>query len=443
MKLTTTSIQSSKLKNIVINMRVLLVEPNFPIPPKSKNHKNFLPIGLLKLAKMHMLKGNEVKLIRGNLSPKEIRKVGNNSWYIPDEILITTLFTYWKKYVVECVKHYDNLFPSAKIVLGGIYASLMPEDCKKIPGVDEVWKGVVPEAETCFQAYELVEGNPKPNPKAIDYQIIQTTRGCNRKCNFCGTWKIEPIFTAKKSIREEISKKKIVFYDNNIAMNPYFENILDELIELKRERKIIWCESQSGFDGRELLKKPNLARKIKLAGFINPRIAWDGKLTEAHDIKKQIEILLDGGYKRKDIFVFMLYNWEIPFDEMEKKRIRCYDWGVQIADCRYRPLDFTYDEFNSRIIGQSNKDYYIHEKAGWTDALVKQFRKNVRRQNICVRHGFPFYSKQFETMSIPKEKILKILNEISELKTSSEKKKYLLREKVEFWFPSEITYPMH
>ena len=30
--------------------RVLLVEPNFPIPNKSRNHSNFLPIGLLKIA---------------------------------------------------------------------------------------------------------------------------------------------------------------------------------------------------------------------------------------------------------------------------------------------------------------------------------------------------------------------------------------------------------
>jgi len=28
-------------------------------------------------------------------------------------------------------------------------------------------------------------------------------------------------------------------------------------------------------------------------------------------------------------------------------------------------------------------NYFIHPK--WTDAEVKQFRKNVRRQNICVR----------------------------------------------------------
>lgn len=43
---------------------VLLVEPNFPIPSKSRNHKNFLPIGLLKIAGYFKSKSVEVKLIR-------------------------------------------------------------------------------------------------------------------------------------------------------------------------------------------------------------------------------------------------------------------------------------------------------------------------------------------------------------------------------------------
>ena len=43
---------------------VLLVEPDFPIPHKSRNHKNFLPIGLLKLAAYLRTKSIEIKLIR-------------------------------------------------------------------------------------------------------------------------------------------------------------------------------------------------------------------------------------------------------------------------------------------------------------------------------------------------------------------------------------------
>ena len=40
--------------------KVLLVEPNFPIPAKSRNHSNFLPIGLLKIASYLRSKSIEV-----------------------------------------------------------------------------------------------------------------------------------------------------------------------------------------------------------------------------------------------------------------------------------------------------------------------------------------------------------------------------------------------
>ncbi|MFO7881967.1 MAG: hypothetical protein R6U52_05475 [Kosmotogaceae bacterium] len=419
-------------------MKILLVEPKFPVPPKSKNHKDFLPIGLLKLGSMYKASGHRVKLVRGELTKKEILKIGSGRWYVPDEIKITSLFTYWKEHVENCVRHYRNLYPSLKITVGGIYASLMPDDCKRICGVDNVWVGIHPEAEKYEPAYELIEQNPHP----LDYQIIHSSRGCPRQCDFCGTWKIEPSFTFKSSIKDEIFKKKVVFYDNNLFMNRNIDDILDELIELKKSGKIRWCESQSGFDGRILLKKPKLANKIKQAGFKSPRIAWDDSFEEANNVKKQIDILLKAGYHRKEIFVFMIYNWDIGFTEMEKKRVKCFKWDVQIADCRNRPLDRTEDNYNPRAYknGQTEEDYHIHKEAGWTDSLVRQFRKNIRRQNICVRQGFQFYSKDLERMTISKVKIQSMMIHIERIHTKREKKKYLKKMEIDYWFPDEVTY---
>ena len=226
-------------------------------------------------------------------------------------------------------------------------------------------------------------------------------------------------------------------------MNSNIDNILNELIELKQSGEIKWCESQSGFDGRILLKKPELAIKIKHAGFKYPRIAWDGSLEEANNVKRQIDLLLKAGYHRKQIFVFMIYNWYIGFAEMEKKRIKCFRWCVQIADCRNRPLDRTDDNYNPRAYkkGQTEEDYHIHKETGWTDSLVRQFRKNIRRQNICVRHGFSFYSKDLERMTISKEKIIKIMNHVEELGIKREKKKYLKKIGINYWFPDEVTHP--
>ena len=54
---------------------VLLVEPNFPIPNKSRNHSNFLPIGLLKIAAYLKSKNINVELIRFEENQNEDEKI--------------------------------------------------------------------------------------------------------------------------------------------------------------------------------------------------------------------------------------------------------------------------------------------------------------------------------------------------------------------------------
>ncbi len=413
--------------------KILLIEPDFPIPSKSKNHKNFLPIGLLKIASYLRENNNQIKLVRGE--PKNQEDLTKLKNFNPDEIWITSLFTYWAKYVKNSVQFYKNIFPKSKVIVGGIFASLLPEEkVKEYTGCDEVHQGVFPEAEKYSPAYDLIE-NSNPNP--VDYQIIHASRGCKRKCTFCGTWKIEPKFLPEKSITSKIKQKKIVFYDNNLLMNQHIEGILKELAELKKGKKISWCESQSGFDGRVLFKKPRIAKLIKNAGFRYPRIAWDWKYDEFHKIKKQIDLFIDAGYHFEEIYLFVIYNWDISFEEMEKKRIKCFEWKVQIADCRYRPLNQLYDNYVPVIKGQTSEDYYIHSKAGWNDFLIKQFRRNVRQQNICVRQGFPFYSKYFERKKVGRE----VTRKVKEFENINDKIRFMESIGADYWFPDKIRYP--
>lgn len=376
---------------------ILLIEPNFPIPKKSRNHKDFLPIGLLKLASYFKYKGINVNLSRLD---EDFQSNFDHFDFNPDLILITSLFTYWAKYVKDAVNFCKTAFPGTRIVVGGVYASLMPDDCKNFTGCDEVYVGICDEAESCLPDYSLVD---------VDYQIIHSSRGCIRKCPCCGVYEIEPKFTYKKSIKSEITKRKIIFYDNNLLANPFIEKILEELVELKKNRTILNCESQSGFDGRILIANPNLGRLLKKANFINPKIAWDGEYSEADNIKKQIDILVSSGYNYKEISVFMLFNHDLSFEEMEKKRIKCWKWNVQISDCRFRPLDLNYDNYNPYTKKpQSRKDYYIHP--GWSDKLVRTFRSNIRKQNICVRQDIRYYSADIERKRISKEDATKYKN---------------------------------
>lgn len=405
-------------RQLPLNPRsVLLVEPWFPIPNKSRLHKNFIPIGLLKLAAYYRNAGADVRLVRGEVPESHI---GMH----PDTVLVTSLFTYWSGHVIRSVTYYKRLFPKAEIIVGGIYASLMPEHCKRETRCDRVFVGVHEEAEQCRPAYDLLDDK-------VDFQVLHASRGCTRRCRFCGVWRIEREFKPKPSIKDEVIRPNLVFYDNNLLANPFIENILTELIELRSNSRVNWCESQSGFDGRILQEQPHLATLLKEAGFRYPRIAWDHAYSEYRAIERQIDILTNAGYKPRDVFVFILYNYELPFEELERKRVKCWEWRVQIADCRYRPLDQEYDRYNPCKKAQDASAYYIHPN--WIDRLIREFRRNIRRQNICVRYRLPFYSKALERKWVHKDLAARVRN----LGDRHEIVRLLSAEGVDYWFPDQ------
>ena len=98
----------------------------------------------------------------------------------------------------------------------------------------------------------------------------------------------------------------------------------------------------------------------------------------------------------------MIYNYELTYEEMEKKRVKCAEWGVQITDCRYRPLNQTFDHYSPhKTKGQTEKDYHIHKESEWTDSKVRKFRRNIRRHNICMRHEVDYHSTLLERKKVP------------------------------------------
>ena len=354
-----------------LRMRVLLVEPAFPIPDKSRNHSHFLPLGLLKIGTYHRNLGDRVHLVRGN------RKCG----FTPDRVLITSLFTYWSHAVHEAAAFYHHAYPSARIEIGGIYASLLPRHCKRHSPFAVVRRGLYRRgaAERAVPDYSLL-------PEPLDYQIIHTSRGCTRRCAFCGTWRIEPTFTCKPTILPEIRKPRLVFYDNNLLANPHIDDILRELATHRPPKhRHLFCESQSGFDLR--LLTPERARLLRAASFENPRIAWDGAYKTWPHVRRAVRNLKAAGYGRKDIHVFMLYNHALSYHEMRMKLDACRRWKVRVVDCRYRPLTCTEDNYQPGPKGQDPGAYYIHP--GWTDRQVRAFRRAVRHQNIAILLDLP------------------------------------------------------
>lgn len=379
--------------------RVLLIDPAFPIANKSRNHKDLLPVGLLKISTYLKSKNIQTTLIRLNNDENFEDDLLD---FNPNLVMITSVFTYWFKEVEEAVNYSKRILPNVPVIVGGILASLLPEVCNDKLKCDYVQQGVIECAEHQKPDYSLLENNGED----INFQIIHSSRGCERGCKFCGVNKIEPKFHGFSSIEDEIIRKNLVFYDNNLLRNPHVEDLLNELIRLRNEKKITKCESQSGFDGRILRKNPNLAKLLKEANFKDPKIAWDGPYRQYKKRKEEIDVLINAGYNPKEIAVFMLYNHELSYNELEKKRALCFEWGVQISDCRFRPLDGLTDGYNPHKRKQENDEYFIHKN--WSDQEVRQFRRNVRRHNICIRHSMSYHSRKAELKKISKEDSMKI-----------------------------------
>lgn len=394
---------------------LLFVQPEFPTPGKSINHANFLPIGLLKLISYYRGKGffiDDSQLVRGNSDDID---------FYPKKIYITTLFTYWYQYVKETIEFYNDRFPEAEIYVGGILASLIPEKIKEISNKVTVHQGLDIEVEDFVYKngtnYDIVD---KYN---VDYIIVHAMRGCIRNCSFCGTWRIEkrhdyPVeevinYIQKCSMSGKIEKRKVIFYDNNFLAHKDVTELLQKLKELKINKKNYRYESQSGFDGRILLENKELGKMLYEARFERPKIAWDSRFKDWENIEKQIEILHKAGYAKKEISVFMLYNWEISFEELIAKMKKCWEWKVQVADCRFRPLDSLTDGYDSKKwrTGQKDNEYYVNTKSGWTDTKVRLFRKLVRQQNIMVRQGWEAgqYEQWIKHEKISKEDITGIV----------------------------------
>src|SRR5437868_14537592 len=119
-------------------MKILLVEPAY--------YSQYPALGLLKLSTLYKSRGHEVRFVRGlSLVTK----------FVPDEIKVTSLFTWAWKPVWEAVAFYRALFPKAKVSLGGVYASLTPEHAKQ-SSAHEVVSGPIPEAEDLLPYYSIV-----------------------------------------------------------------------------------------------------------------------------------------------------------------------------------------------------------------------------------------------------------------------------------------------
>src|ERR1043166_8628388 len=235
---------------------ILLIEPGYK--------KKSPPLGLMKLASYHGPYGkrDNVRFIKGE-SDKSVLKT---NW---DRIYLTTLFSFeWR----EIAKSIDFAIRAAsgdtsKVFVGGIAASLMHERFigeVKWRGVRFI-KGLLAEAPAiALQLDDFTEelysddrtGTPIED-LIPDYSILEqikdqylypvrdayfayASRGCVRKCHFCGVPKLEGAQRDAQSITAVVNsieerhgaKRDLMLMDNNIVASANYKSIIAEIRDL-------------------------------------------------------------------------------------------------------------------------------------------------------------------------------------------------------------------
>lgn len=288
-------------------MEVLLVEPDY--------YTRFPPIGLLKIASYHRLRGDDAKLVRGN------KKLA----VAPSRIYVTSLFTYAWQPVHNAVKYYKSVYPDAKLLLGGIYASLMPKHAM-LSGADQIYEGLFDEAEDLMPAYDLV---PEWNAS-----ILFSSRGCLRNCGFCAVPKLESKpqrlkYSVKDFIYENHSR--VIFWDNNILANDNWTAVFDEIIELKLK-----VDFNQGLDARFITDAS--AERLSRMKMDFVRLAYDTNSVWP-SVKRAINLLDKYGISKKKIIVYALFNYEDNAEDFFERVKNILNLGAASYPMRFEPLD--------------------------------------------------------------------------------------------------------
>jgi hypothetical protein len=357
------------------NKNILLIEPGY----KNK----YPPLGLMKIAQYHGRHGkrDRVRFIKG-----EDRTTLNEAW---DRIYVTTLFSFEYQKIAQTIDFALEVAngQADKVFVGGIAASLMHERFLQEPR----WHGVrfikgllsAPPAvalqldDFSEELYADDKGGRPIEDLVPDYGILDqttykypvrdayfayTSRGCIRKCHFCGVPKLEGWQRDTESLTALVKaidalygpKKDLILMDNNVVASPRFKDIIAEIrdlgfvpgAKLQREGMRVPVQRRvdfnQGVDARILCKDPMYLRELATICLKPLRIAFD-HLGVKKPYEKAVRYAADFGLT--ELSNYMLYNFhDGPADLFERMRLNVTlneELGIRIWSfpMRYQPTN--------------------------------------------------------------------------------------------------------
>ena len=415
---------------IMSSRRVLLLEPSY--------RNKYPPLGLMKLAAYHKARGDRVTFMKCGYGDR----LPEASW---DRVYVTTLFSFeWRRTAAAI----DLAIRAAggrreRVFVGGIAASLMHDEFVREPR----WEGVrfvkglldgppaialqLSEERGDFGADDM-HGAPIEE-QVPDYSILNhikdeyiypvndayfgyASRGCVRKCAFCGVPKLEgaqrempPLATLVDGIAGAYGEKKdLVLMDNNITASSRYADVIAEIRDLGfgdgakfdrggRQPVRRRVDFNQGVDARILAKSPMYLREMATICIDPLRIAFD-HVGVRKVYETAVRMAADNGIT--SLSNYMLYNFmDTPLDLYRRMRINIdlnEELGIRIWSfpMRYQPVDLK----DRSHIGKNWNRYYLRS----FQMMLQATRGIVSGNPAFFEHAYGADHGQFEQLlSLP------------------------------------------
>jgi len=419
---------------------ILLVEPGYP--------NKYPPLGLMKIAAYHgpRGRGDNVLFVKGH-APEVFDQV----W---DRVYVTTLFSFeWKRTAAAI----DFALRAARgqaerVFVGGIAATLMFDEFLREPrwaGVRFI-KGLLDQPpaislQLCaydgdFGADDII-GTPVEE-LVPDYSILghvpytypvrdayfgYASRGCIRKCSFCGVPKLEgsqrempPITGLVSGVDEQFGPKKdLILMDNNVVASSRYKEVIAEIRDLGFHRGALFerpggrqvkrrVDFNQGVDARILAKTPMYLKEMSKLCIDPLRIAFD-HVGMRRVYERSVEMAADNGLR--SLSNYMLYNFmDTPRDLYQRMSINIElneRLGVQIWSFPMRYLPVTMKDRSH--IGKNWNRYYLRSfqimlqathgvVSGSNEFFLRAFGSSYEEfeRLLALPHAFIFHRDFYE-----------------------------------------------